>query len=283
MIRLGSIILLSISVIFMIKTVSDTWDNKPSFEQVFEEQKQDEAPIVVEENPVSTPQIQTTIPDLNIGYLFNEARLLEEKTEAGPSPSKDDLEGGDTGIKTDINSVTYSGSVITDSFRKAIVTYTAAPQPKTSVTDKKARSSRRKKRVVPRRTSKATLMLMEGELIGGYKVTAIAPDKIVFSKGEEVIEKNIYDQNKKRVISRAPSKVAKMPTRPRPTADPAGMAPPVRKTVAATPASTISKAKRPASTRKLVVSRKPAPKPDTSRVSRLRRSRGSSVRAPASK
>jgi hypothetical protein len=282
MIRIGSIIILFITVFLMIRGISVTWNNKPVSEPIEAGTQLDPGAVLVPEDLVVNPQVPTIIPQFKQGYLFNEARLLEEEKEEGPKPEEENLAGNDLGIKTDINSVIFSGSIITDTFRWAIVTYSTAPPPKAKAAGKKSRSSRRKKRTTAKTTTETT-KLMEGDLLSGYKVAAIDPDKIVFSKGEEIVEKFIYDPNKKRAKPAASSRAAKVPAKPRPGAagappvPPAPMAP---KSVNAPGAKKTTTAKRPTTARRLVVSRKPPPKPDTSRVSRRRRAGGSSVGAP---
>lgn len=290
MIRYGAIALLFLSVFLMIRGISETWKNKalPSSTVTGKQSPLGES---VGEDIIFNPTLSPDMPDFKVGYLFNEQRVLEEDKGPAPVPEEENLAGNDLGIQTNINETTYSGAIIGDTFKKAIITFTPAPEP-AATKGKTSRLSRRTQ--TPKKSSGAlqTTQLEEGDLISGYKVASIGPDKIVFTKAEEVIEKYIYDPNKKRAqpVSRAQPATIE-PPRPM---DGAPAAPQPTQTTQSTPAAAATQqpasaetpgrqtvtARQPSTARRLVVSRKPPARPDTSRVSRRRSSSSSIPSAP---
>lgn len=274
MVRIGSIAILVISVFLMIRGISETWKNKPGTLPVSTKIQQKEAPENVPEDITFNPQVPAILPDFKGGYLFNPERTLVEEAEPKDSQLDTDMMASQDGVQTDVNGVTYSGAIITDTFRWAIITYTAAPPE----TDNKKSPARRPRARKPSSTTTETTKVMEGDMVGGYKVASIEEEKIVFSNSEETIEKFIYDPDKNR--AKPPTRTVEIQKPPRP-GSPTGVAPsapvaPVKPATAQMPAQT-PRVSRTTTGRRLVVSRKPPTRPDTSKVSRRRRTVGSPV------
>lgn len=280
MIRTGSIIILILSVFFMIKGISETWKSGLASPPDVTKKQQEVTPEKAEPELTFNPVVPQVLPDLKSGYLFNAERLLAEVDKKDVELQTDML-ASEEGVKTNIDDVTYSGALITDTFRWAIITYSAAPL--SAKVDKKKRTSRRRRGRRPASKTTETTKVMEGDFVGGYKVASIESDRIIFSKAGETVEKYIYDPNKNR--AKPPSRkvtAAKIPARP---GVPSGVSNPF---AASAPSSKLA-AKRPrkmvatrriTTGRRLVVSRKPPARPNTSRVSRRRRPSGGAVGVP---
>jgi len=281
MARIAVIGVLFISVFLMIRGISETWKNRliPESELVptpISQQQDSSVNLQPEEQLSFNPEVPLVLPDFNASYLFNEDRELEgDEGKAEEVDPADSLPpANDLGIKTDIEAVTYSGSIIGDNFKVAIISYTpdrtakttASEQNKSKASPSRRRSSRAK---TPSRNSTEYARIKEGDMLSGYLVAAIDPDKIVFRKGQEApIEKYIYDPDKKRQTpSRSSSSLrpSAATPRPRPTGSTSG------RTTTST-GEKILKVKSNLPTRQNVTTRQPPPKPDTSRVSRRRRS-----------
>ncbi len=260
MMRLIIAAVLFVSLFAMMRGVSTTWrENRLS------------APVVVKktakllatdnippEKTASQPVVPGKLPDLKAGYLFNADRLL---VGDGDRKKAEDLAAGnDLGIQADIKSVVYSGSIIGYNLRQAIIVVPGAKKGQAA----KRRSIRRRKSSFRGNKNIQNVRVKEGDLLSGYTVASISPEKIVFKKGNEQVEKLLYDPDKKRT---APSQQSR-----RPTPHTQVVARPAR-----TPPSPVSKQffSRPVSGRRLVVPRRPPARPDTSRVARRGRRSGS--------
>lgn len=278
MIRLVITAVLFISVFVMMQAISSTWRQQMQTVPLQAERK--EAPVEVAATPDLQPAVPSVLPDLKSGYLFNEERLIENET----AKVLDD-EGvlvNDLGIDASIEELTYSGSIIGDTFSRAIISYPEKKQQRGSTRGRGKSAA----------SGTATAQLTEGDMLNGYKVTSILADKIVFSKGGDVLEKFLYDPSKNRVT---PTRQVKTPARggasalapPSPVgAAPTGSAaPPPMPTAAVTERGAAPAPARrvvtpqPAASRR-VISRRPPPQPDTSRVSRRRRSSGPASTPP---
>ncbi len=144
------------------------------------------------------PRPPATLPDLSQGYLFNAERNI--KGAEG--------NGQETGAQVNIDTVVYSGSLVMGKKAKAILSYAKASASK-----------------VKQRQQSLTVSL--GDTVSGYTVSEILPDKIIFSRGSEKIEKLLHDPNKQRTVVKPSSPVARpkktqprkvtRPPRPRPT------------------------------------------------------------------
>ena len=149
------------------------------------------------------PLVPSILPDLKDGYLFNPERML-----AGPAPPEVEAKADEAaaenapGIAASIGDVTYAGSIIADNFSRAIILYKekAPDKGKTPAPPPASRSSKAKP---PASTPGAAggekhAQLEVGDVLDGYQVAEIDPDKLVFTKGDETVEKLLHDPEKKR-------------------------------------------------------------------------------------
>ncbi|MEN8134916.1 MAG: hypothetical protein ABFS18_05200 [Thermodesulfobacteriota bacterium] len=146
------------------------------------------------------PPVPAVLPELYEGYLFNSERIFEEVATGT-------TRGGNGAV--DLAEVIYAGSLIAGEIYKGLITY----QEKGPVARRAAKPARRGART--RKTAAKTVakhkQLERGEKFSGYLVEKIEKDRIVFRKGDEVVEKFLYDPNKDRAAfsSAAKSKGAK--------------------------------------------------------------------------
>jgi len=243
MIRLTIAAILFISLFVMMRGISTVLRESNLPEAAVVSQKAAPAPVLPGK-VISQPTVPEVLPDLKSGYLFNAERQL-----AGEVKKNGAGEGNDLGIQTDIQAVVYSGSIIGDTFRQAII---AVPGAKGMIS--KAKSLRWRKTSRPSANSKS-IRVKEGDVLSGYTVVDISPDKIVFEKGAEKVEKLLYDPDKQRSVPGRQTAVhnhGRLPARPDVVTRPAG--------TPTTPSS-----------RRLVITRKPSTHPDTGKVVRRRR------------
>ncbi len=141
--------------------------------------------------PSPYPAVPPSLPDFNKGYLFNEAR---EISVAAPGEETEN-ESEDTQL-TDI---VYSGSIITGDIKRGLLVFSQAP-----------RSPVRSSSMRPPPTGgftqltggeKKSQQVMVGDDVSGYKVQEIHPDRIIFAKNGQTVEKSLYDAEKKRTIA----------------------------------------------------------------------------------
>ena len=173
------------------------------------------------------PIVPSPLPDLYDGYLFNKERYLAEQDEEGKK------ETAEKDVEVDLDVVMYTGSIISGTVIKGIITYPEPQQAKTK--SRTSRSWKRKKTKLSRSKKRVTRIVEPGDVVGGYQISAIEAERIVFAKNKEQVEKKLYDPEKKRIVVPKPS--------PKP-----------RKTVKRK--ATVSKRKRITSPRKPVKSRK---------------------------
>ncbi len=266
MIKLAISAILLITVFVMMRGIATTWrQNKMAEPTAVQQAKRPVTPPPAVPPPSSTAT--TALPDLEKGYLFNPERSLTgaENTAADTLNSANDL-----GIQTNISKVTYTGSIIGDNFKVAILTI---PTPKTRFRRLPENRFRPLNRFRPPRNRSAVknLRVKEGDLLSGYKVAAITPEKIIFEKDGDKVEKLLYDPGKKRNYTfhgrQAPHFV-------RPAESPLV---PVNRTNSILPrVQTTGRS----SGRRLIITRRPPVKPDTSRVARRRRARSIPAAAP---
>jgi hypothetical protein len=227
MMRPALILVLLLTTAFMMRGVASDWRQRQVvLPTEVAAKKQSTAPPEV---AAPLPQVKNlqpvvpgVLPDLKEGYLFNPERtLVDEK----PQPAEDenaDANANPLGVDASIDEVTYVGSIITDVYSQAIILYPAvSPEPK-AAPQPSSRSSRVKPPVPQASGAEEHARLEIGDMLDGYEVAEILPDKLIFSKGEETVEKLLHDPDKKR--KEAPPRAAgPMVGPPRP---PQGAAPP---------------------------------------------------------
>lgn len=278
MAKFSIVIVLFVAAFIMLKDFSATWQGKRHTIPPAPKSKVVES-VTLPENAAQKPTAPAILPDLKPGYLFNTKRTLvvdpDEKVEE-PQP-ENQLLRNDLGIDVKIDELLYSGSIIGDTFSRAIVAY--PPPPKKRRNSKSSRTSR--SRSEPRRSSSRDgslkhAQLKKGDVLNGYVVAEILPDKIIFDKDGDIVEKFLNDPSKKRVVSKntprraAPARKVAPPAVSR-TTQPPQPATAQKSLNTAAPGAPVKKSVRK------VVSRKAPSKPNTSRVSRRRRSSGRSA------
>ncbi len=172
------------------------------------------------------PPPPAVLPDLREGYLFNEARRLaaadEGTEEAAPEPEE-------PAVTVDMETLEYVGSIIAGSVKKGMVAFVEkAPggrkppprgqrpgvqrpgvQPRTPVASRRLGQRTKAKKVG--RSQKKYATLKEKDEFYGYTVALVAPDRIVFARGDESVEKLLYDPAKERLV---PPAITRAPARP---------------------------------------------------------------------
>ncbi|MBU0728266.1 MAG: hypothetical protein KKE17_03260 [Proteobacteria bacterium] len=183
------VIALFLSLLFVLRAGKTAFqEDFLSSEQPVSEEADTSAPEIAK--LVFYPPVSGTRSDLDVGYLFNQARsLVDEITEEeGAEDVLESRTGG--GVDVDVNDVTYIGSIITDTTTRALISYQAGRG------GASRKTSGRASRAATGRNQYTQLNV--GEVFSGYKVSRVTPNKIVFEKGEEVVEKFLYDPKKKR-------------------------------------------------------------------------------------
>lgn len=214
MFKIIASIVLSITLIVLARTavVSLQTESLPVLAEGGEQQEKNENLKRIPAKPVKFyPDIPVPLPDLNEKYLFNEERFLQgEKEEEEPELK----EASGNELNVDIETVFYVGSIIIGDLRKGLISYTENKTP-TAVTSKS------RSKTPTRLNTKKYAQLVAGDSLSGYKVETVDPDRIVFSKGTEKIEKLLNDPKKERI---------KPPTPPRKTVTRKNTAAPAQKT-----------------------------------------------------
>jgi hypothetical protein len=192
-------LLLLVSLGIMILEIIQTWQSPVIKAALSIKKVEKNAKLNPKPQKVSFyPSVLAKTPNLNEGYIFNEERYLPDPDKEDESASNEKGEG----LKIDFENVMYNGSLIIGDEAKALLSY---PEPKKAPVKQnrnfRQKSSKRIKKLKGRKTARKTVMT--GDVIGGYRVTSIQPDMIVFRKGEERIKKMLNDPEKKRIIAPA--------------------------------------------------------------------------------
>lgn len=151
------------------------------------------------------PPVATPLPDVEKGYIFSEKRKIEKDDPAAAAKAAAAAEVGPDLLAT----VTYTGSLIIGETRRALVTYqeqSQAAPPRRPVGGRGPAPA-----AASAQSGTQYKQLTMGDKFLGYAVAAIEPDRLVFAKGEQKVEKFLYDRNKKRMAAAAPSRPAATP------------------------------------------------------------------------
>ena len=122
------------------------------------------------------PTVSGEVPDLNQGYIFNAERSL-----AGGGGKSGQAQNA---ANVAIDKIHYSGSIITATNPRALLSYALGGQP-----DSAGGGGGPKQ---------GFLRVTVGDTVNGYKVTEILPEKITFSRDGQKITKLLYDKAKDR-------------------------------------------------------------------------------------
>ncbi len=134
------------------------------------------------------PAPPARLPDLHEGYIFNAARSFKAGGAETPGQKVENI---------DLAKIQYTGSIITAKSTKGLLSHPTGAAP--------AQVQIRGRAPLPMAPRQGFLQVVVGDSVGGYKVTEILPEKIVFSRGGEKIEKLLYERNKVRAIPAAPA------------------------------------------------------------------------------
>jgi len=122
------------------------------------------------------PTVSGDVPDLNQGYIFN-----AERSFAGGGGKS----GAQNAANVAIDKIHYSGSIITDTNPRALLSYALGGPPPDSAGGGGGQKQ-------------GFLRVTVGDTVNGYKVTEILPEKITFSRDGQKITKLLYDKAKER-------------------------------------------------------------------------------------
>ena len=243
MIRLFITIGLCLSLVFMARGMVVTMKTDP-LQTVAKHKKQKRGRPVPIFKPIRFyPPPPPVLPDLSSGYIFIEGRTIASKNDVEES------QNGQQDIRVNINDVFYVGSVITDKYRKGIVSYPVSKTPAPTIKGRRVSSK------ATRQAKTEQAFLVQGDTLGGYKVTEVAADRIVFKKDNETIEKLLNDPDKKRKTV-APRSKSKTQSRARVTSSTAGRKSTKRSTAV----------KRPQQRRPPTTTTQTRPRPKTERM-----------------
>jgi hypothetical protein len=205
MIRTVIVLALLLSAAVMIHGVASDWRKNPISPPVEAPAKKGAVPgntLPLPQARGVQPALPGVMPDLKEGYLFNQERMLANAEAPSAQEGNAEMDASQ-GVRVSIDQVTYVGSIITKKFSRAIVVYPAANNAAQPTTPFFSRSSSK-----PPAATEDHAQLEVGEMLGGYKVTEILPDKLILSKGDEKVEKLLYEPGKKRKAPPPPVKTA---------------------------------------------------------------------------
>lgn len=178
--------------------ISATWTHDPLDQLKISPKKPKEARAIPPQQPAIrfNPVPPAVLPDLDAGYVFNESRTAGSRKEEEQ-----------TGKKTpgiNIKESFYVGSVIAGETPKGMIAYPAAG---TAATPQQVRPGGAR----PGGAGMKQILVEKGDDVGGYTVSEILPEKIVFTKDSETVEKFLNDPDKKRSIPPPSSPAAGQP------------------------------------------------------------------------
>lgn len=126
------------------------------------------------------PSVPDELPDLSSGYIFREERSLNQNSGAGK-----------TFDRIDIDDLFYSGSIISAEEKIALVVYQEQP-----ATAGNPLAAGRLRRLNRKGATYENQKLRLHDIIGGYTVADILPEKLVLTREDQSVEKYLYDPAK---------------------------------------------------------------------------------------
>ena len=192
MVKLIAAIALSLSLIFLVKESIVALRAGDSLAPPVSEERQATKPqpaYPAEKNVIFYPPVPLALPDLDKGYLFNEERMIEGAAGGNEGGQEEE----DTAaLSVDMDTVFYAGSIIIGEVRKGLVTY---PAPQAAALNRKITT----RQAAPPARERNYAQLAVGENFSGYEVIEVEPNRIVFRKGADTIEKMLNDPKKTRI------------------------------------------------------------------------------------
>ena len=192
MIRIVTMTGLLISLVFLVNGAIQTWQEESVPEQKIVARAKVSSEAVTGKVRFY-PDPPVLLPNVRDGYLFNEERTLVEEAEEGA----DEKESAAL-VSVNMEELFYTGSIIVGEMRKGLISYTIIDASKPAVSSRRTALQRVRKRASSQATKKIAL-IDEGSDFHGYTVASVLPEKIVFIRGEEEIEKFLHDPAKKRM------------------------------------------------------------------------------------
>ncbi|MCB2181905.1 MAG: hypothetical protein KQH63_07760 [Desulfobulbaceae bacterium] len=194
------------SLCFIGMEIVDTWQSSAheSIQQIVQKEQVKSGPRQQATKISFYPPVPTPLPDLNEGYPFNEQRYLADPDKV---KVEEDVQG--KGIEVDLEEVMYNGSILIGDAARGLISYPdrtkVAAKKKRSIPrtrlNKRARARTRINKSKQLRAAKNVKKTVRtGDVIGGFRVASILPEKIVFQRGDEQVEKMLFDQKKKRIV-----------------------------------------------------------------------------------
>lgn len=145
------------------------------------------------------PVVASPLPDVNKDYIFSEKRKFEKDEPVLEAAKMAPVDPGPDLLAT----VQYTGAVITGDLRRALVVY--QDQPAAPAPGRRPTGAGRAPAPPPAAGATQKKQLDQGDRFLGYVVAAVEPDRIVFEKGDQKVEKFLHDRNKKRPAPRVDS------------------------------------------------------------------------------
>ena len=177
--------LLAITCLFLVKANIDTFRAPSSDQETSAVTKKGSTKKSSPIKPLGlNPRVSPKAPDLGSGYLFNAERFLAKGTPAAKT-------GKGYGQNIRMDDVVFSGAILGEGYKKALVSYRVAPTPVPRSTKRPATKKNPGK-------GEETVQLTVGDTLAGYTVKDITSDFILFIKGSDSIKKTLFDPSKKR-------------------------------------------------------------------------------------
>ena len=188
MAKLVTLIMLILFSLLLLKANITALSSSVESPKIEKDKKNKNGNYASKDSPSYNPKVSRDLPNPNNGYLFNSERHLE-----GNNSEEQGI--ADDGLQVNIYEIHYDGSLILGKTKKALISYPVGKKVSGPIRSNTLKSKR--KYSVQRSSIKMSL----GDKLSGYTLSAIAPQKIVFSRGTENVEKLLYDQEKQRIVA----------------------------------------------------------------------------------
>ncbi len=203
MLRPALATLLVLLLLLLIKANIDTFRSVPPRQERESAAREEGSVKKISPPPPITlnPPRRTDLPDLSSNYIFNAQRFLAEQERLGQTAQ-------DSGQDIRPEDIVFNGAIISEGYKKALVSYSLS-----SPLGSRTRQSASQSQAATARPSQ-TIQLTVGDELGGYIVTEITPDFILFEKGSETLKKTLFNPEKPRrdVTSRPTPQPALVPS-----------------------------------------------------------------------
>lgn len=196
MVKKTAFILLIVLLVLLARESYLTWQE--SYEEVGVTQEKSkpvtQGKAVQKVNFYPTPP--SPLPDLAENYIFNaERHLVTEEEKKNKEAEKKEEKEESKGPEVDMDELIYSGSIIMEQTRKALVSY------KEKVENQRRRRPFPGRREPGQKTGERKFALLGvNDTLGSYTVASVESEKIVFQKNGQTIEKMLHDEKVSRII-----------------------------------------------------------------------------------